>query len=62
MLARNLLFVLCAVPLAAAARAWVAARGLGGSAITGALAPILAIGVGLVVAKLVADRLGIPRH
>ena len=60
--ARNGLFVLLAVPLAALANRLVAAEGLDASPILGALAPILAIGLGLVLARLIADRLGIPRR
>jgi hypothetical protein len=62
MVARNALFLLCAVPLAALARWWLLAEGLARSDIAGALAPAVAIAAGLVLARLIGDRLGIPRR
>jgi hypothetical protein len=61
MLVRNALFVLCAVPLAALARRYVATHDAT-SATMGAVLPIIAIGAGMVIAKLIADRLRIPRR
>jgi hypothetical protein len=61
-IARNALFLLFAVPLASLGRRLLITEGLAGSDVLGALSPALAVSAGLVLAKLVCDRLDIPRR